>query len=288
MNFRDKKFMPYYIAGGIIILFAIFAVLIINIIWDAKQEENTTTELSPEFSNNDVPYYENIPVSSYAKELFTEINGRMVYTDTNVNYYTGIDVSSYQGEINWNAVANDGIDFAIIRIGYRGYGTAGNICLDSMADTNIKAANEEHIRTGVYFYSQATNIEEAQEEADFVLKAIKNYDIDYPVVYDWENDPGVGMRTDGMTVEQITQCAVAFCEKIKQAGYTPAVYFNLSDAYSRYNLDLINNYIFWYAQFEGNAPEFYYEYSIWQYSDKGSVNGIKGNVDLNIAFHHFN
>lgn len=287
MNFKDKKLIPYYLTAAVIILCAFGAVAIINTAWNIEKETTSTTKPSDELLSGDVPYYENIPASSYSKEHFTEIDGRMVYTDTDVNYYTGIDVSSYQGNINWNAVANDGIEFAIIRIGYRGYGAAGNICLDSMADTNIKAAKDAKIKTGIYFYSQATTVEEAQEEADFVLDAIKNYNIDYPVVYDWENDPGVGMRTDGMTVDAITQCAVAFCEKIKDAGYTPAVYFNLSDAYERYNLDLINDYVFWYAQFEGDVPEFYYEYSIWQYSDKGTVKGIKGKVDLNICFSSF-
>lgn len=287
MNLKDRKFIPYYLTAAVIILCAIAAVIIINISWSDEEETSTTTELSSEFLNGDVPYYENVQASSYSKEKFTEIDGRMHYADDSVNYLSGIDISSYQGDINWKKVANDGIDFAIIRIGYRGYGTAGNICLDSAADMNLKSAEAAGIETGVYFYSQATNIQEAQEEADFVLDAIKNYDIDFPVVYDWENDPGVGMRTDGMTVDMITQCAVAFCEKIKEAGYTPAIYFNLSDAYTRYNLDIINDYAFWYAQFEGDVPEFYYEYSIWQYSDSGSVDGIKGKVDLNICFSSF-
>lgn len=287
MNLNDRKFIPYYLTAAVIILCAIAAVIIINVSWSDEKETTTTTELASEFLNGDVPYYENVLASSFSKEKFTEIDGRMHYADDSVNYLSGIDISSYQGEIDWQKVANDDIDFAIIRIGYRGYGTAGNICLDSAAETNFKSAAAVGIKTGAYFYSQATNIQEAQEEADFVLDAIKNYDIDFPVVYDWENDPGVGMRTDGMTVDMITQCAVAFCEKIKEAGYTPAIYFNLSDAYTRYNLDSINDYAFWYAQFEGDVPEFYYEYSIWQYSDSGSVDGIKGKVDLNICFSSF-
>ncbi len=286
MNLGNKKLIPYYITAAVIILCAFAAVTIINIAWE-QEEETTTTQLSPELLSGNIPYYENVPVSSYSKELFTEIDGRMVYMDDNVNSLTGIDVSSYQGNIDWKAVANDGIDFAIIRIGFRGYGSTGNIRIDEMADTNIKEATAAGLDVGVYFYSQATNPEEAQEEADFVLEAIKKYDIDYPVVYDWENDPGVGMRTDGMTSSAITQCAIAFCEKIKNEGYTPAVYFNLSDAYDRYNLESISDYVFWYAQFEGEAPEFYYEYGIWQYSDRGSVEGIKGKVDLNICFTSF-
>ncbi len=286
MNFINKKFAPYYITAVVIILCAVMAVSIINISWD-KEVETTTTQSAPEFLSGDIPYYENIPASSYAKELFTETDGRMVYMDDDVNYLTGIDVSSYQGDINWTKVANDGIDFALIRIGYRGYGTAGNIRLDESADANIRGAKSAGLKVGVYFYSQATNPEEALEEANFVLESIKNYKLDYPVVYDWENDPGVGMRTDGMQADAITECAITFCEAIKNAGYTPAVYFNLSDAYDRYDLARINDYVFWYAQFEGEAPEFYYEYGIWQYSDCGTVDGIKGKVDLNICFSSF-
>ena len=287
MNLKDKKFIPYYITAVVIILCAIAAVFIINTAWNTEEQETTTASIPSEILSGNIPYYENVPASSYSKEHFTEIDGRMIYTDNNINYHTGIDVSSYQGDINWNAVANDGIDFAIIRIGYRGYGTAGTICPDSMAETNLIEAQKANIKTGVYFYSQATTVTEAIEEADFVLDIIKNYTIDYPVVFDWENDPGVAMRTDGMKSDIITQCAIAFCEKIKEAGYTPAVYFNLSDAYERYQLDLIKDYVFWYAQFEGEVPDFYYEYSIWQYSDKGSVDGIKGKVDLNICFSSF-
>lgn len=287
MNLKDKKFLPYYIMAAVIIICAFTAVTIIKIADINNITETTTTELASEFLNGEIPYYEDIPASAYSKEKFTEIDGRMIYDDANINYYTGIDVSSYQGEIDWMAVKNDGIDFAIIRIGFRGYGSAGNISPDEAAEKNLQEAKKAGLKTGVYFYSQATNITEAQEEANFVINAIKNHDIDYPVVFDWENDPGVGMRTDGMTATEITPCAVAFCEKIKAAGYLPAVYFNLSDAYDRYNLDEISNYTFWYAQFEGEAPDFYYDYSIWQYSDCGKVKGINGKVDLNICFTSF-
>lgn len=288
MNLKDKKYFPYYIAAAVIILVAIAAVITISRLSSARKEPETepTSEQTTLFMNGEVPYYSDVPASKYIKDSFTvDENGRIAYADASVKYSTGIDVSSHQGEINWEKVKNDGIDFAIIRIGYRGYGSKGNICEDEMSERNIKGADDAGLKVGVYFYSQATTPEEAAEEAEFVLKIIKKYRIDYPVVFDWENDPGIGgMRTDNVGGDTLTACAVSFCEKIKDAGYIPGVYFNLNDAYVRYNLGKIKDYPFWYAQYEGTAPAFYYNYDIWQYSASGKVEGIKGNVDLNISF----
>lgn len=291
MNLKSKKFIPYYITGAIIVLFSVIIVFILSFSGCRTEvtPEITTSEPDTLFMNGSVPYYEDVAASSFSSDNFVfDENGRISYTDSDVNYYTGIDVSSHQGEIDWEKVAQDGIDFAIVRIGFRGYGSSGLILEDDMSEENIKNAYDAGLKVGVYFYSQAITPEEAKEEADFVLDIIKNYHIEYPVVFDWENDPATGgMRTDNLSGDILTQCAVSFCEEIKNAGYTPAVYFNLTDAYARYNLSVINKYPFWYAQHEGSAPLFYYNYLIWQYSDSGSVNGISGNVDLNISFSDF-
>lgn len=284
MNLRDKSFIPYYISAAMLIISSIILVIVISVTGNIKEPEITTTEQTTLFMNGEVPYYPDIPASAYPDENFTMENGRIVYNDKTVGYTTGIDVSSFQGDIDWNAVADDGIDFAIIRVGLRGYGTSGNIYEDDNARRNLKNAAAAGLNVGVYFYSQAISTEEALEEAEFVLDIIKDYKIDAPVVFDWENEPGIGMRTDNLDGNTLTDCAVVFCERIKQACYIPAVYFNLTDAYVRYNLDKIKDYVFWYAQHKGEAPKFYYAYSIWQYSDSGEVDGIKGNVDLNICF----
>lgn len=290
MRLKDKKFIPYYIAAAVIVSLAVLIVIIIGIRGrtNPAEAEITTHEPATLFMNGEVPYYADVAASAYRKESFSmSEEGRMVYADDAVSYSTGIDVSSHQGEIDWEAVKADGIDFAMIRIGFRGYGSSGNLCEDDRGRENIGNAAEAGLSVGVYFYSQATTPEEAAEEADFVLEILKDHDIGYPVVFDWENEPDVAMRTDGMTGDEITDCAVAFCEEIKKAGYIPAVYFNLTDAYVRYDLSRIKDYPFWYAQHEGEAPLFYYQYTIWQYSDTGSVDGINGNVDLNIAFSDF-
>ena len=284
MILLNKKFIPFYITALFLIVTAIMIVRFTSEYEIKNQETTTIQEQTPIYINGNVPYYPDIQVSSYMKENFTVIDGRIAYTDNSVSYTTGIDVSSFQGDIDWEAVAADGIDFAIIRAGLRGYGTSGNIYEDEKARENLKNAAAAGIQTGVYFYSQAITVQEAIEEAEFILDIIKDYKIEAPVVFDWENEPGVSMRTDNLDSYTLNLCAVAFCEKIKEAGYTPAVYFNLTDAYSKYNLDKIKDYIFWYAQHEGEAPEFYYSYSIWQYSDNGKVDGIDGIVDLNICF----
>lgn len=289
MSLKDKKFLPYYIAAAVIILLSVLATVIIGLQNNNVKEEPTTQpEPSTVFMNGEVPYYPDIPASTYEAASFAyNENGRITYSDKNTDYTTGIDVSAHQGYIDWDTVADDGIDFAILRVGYRGYGSAGNICMDDMFETNIINAEKAGIKIGVYFYSQAVSQEEAIEEAEFVIDAVSDYDIDCPVVFDWENEPGMGMRTDNLPGDVITDCAVSFCEKVKEAGYTPAVYFNLTDAYVRYDLDRISDYVFWYAQHEGDTPEFYYQYSIWQYSDAGTVDGINGNVDMNICFASF-
>jgi len=288
MNLKDKKYIPYYILAAVIILSAVLAVMIISLTADDTEKNPVTIITEPEettmFMNGDVPYYPDIPASAYLHENFIMDDGRIKYTEDSVSYSTGIDVSAFQGDIDWQKVAADGIDFAIIRAGLRGYGSKGSIHEDDNVRKNLVGAADAGLKVGVYFYSQAITADEAVEEAEFVLDIIKDYKIDAPVVFDWENDPGVGMRTDNLPGNVLTECAVAFCEKIKSAGYMPAVYFNLTDAYVRYDLDKISDYVFWYAQHEGVAPKFYYQYSIWQYSDSGRVDGIDGNVDLNICF----
>lgn len=284
MILLNKKFIPFYITAVFLIATSIMIVRFTST-HEVKNQETTTTQAqTPVYINGNVPYYPDIPVSSYMKENFTMIDGRIAYTDNSVSYTTGIDVSSFQGDIDWEAVAEDGIDFAIIRAGLRGYGASGNIYEDEKARENLRNAAAAGIQTGVYFYSQAITPEEAAEEAEFVLDIIKDFRIEAPVVFDWENEPDVAMRTDNLDSYTLNLCAIAFCEKIKEAGYTPAVYFNLTDAYTRYDLDKIKDCVFWYAQHEGAAPEFYYSYNIWQYSDNGEVNGIDGRVDLNICF----
>lgn len=235
------------------------------------------------YSGRTVYYANNIPRSPYNNSLFQkDERGYMTYTGDGFTQKVGIDVSRYQGSIDWAAVKEAGIEFAIIRLGYRGYGQAGTLVQDSYYTGNIKGAIAQGIPVGVYFFSQATSRKEAIEEANYVLERVKGYDLSLPIVFDWEPYPAsTNARTKGLSDKVLTQCAVAFCETVKNAGYQPMVYSNLSYFYLHFDISQFADYPLWLAQYN-KKPAFRYNYSIWQYGSTGSVPGINGDVDMNI------
>ena len=194
----------------------------------------------------------------------------------------GVDVSYYQGDIDWAQVKASGIEFAIIRIGYRGYGKEGKLVEDKMAVKNLKGALEAGLKVGVYIFSQATCVEEAVEEADFLLERIEGYDITMPVVYDWEY-VSEEARTAHVDPRTLTDCYLAFCEKIEEAGYTPMAYFNSYQSRKMMYLTELEDYPFWLALYSDRMT-YPYRIEMWQYTDSGRVPGIQGNVDINLMF----
>lgn len=194
----------------------------------------------------------------------------------------GIDVSSFQGDINWSKVAADGIDYAIIRLGIRGYGS-GKLVLDTKFEQNIKGALENGIDVAVYFFSEALNEEEAVEEAEFAMEALEPYNIKCTLAIDIEDVNDDTARTKGLTQEQWTNNCIAFCEKVKENGYKPLIYGNMESMILMLDIARLNDYPKWWAAYYGY---FYYPYdfTVWQFSEKGKVNGISTNVDLNISF----
>ena len=229
---------------------------------------------------------EGLDKNTYDPAAFTvDSRGWVHYEQNGRQAAQGIDVSVYQGEIDWPAVAASGIDFAMIRAGYRGY-SQGTLQLDERFQANMEGALAAGLDVGVYFFSQATTVAEAEEEADFVLEAIRSYPIRYPVVFDWEFITSGEARTDGMDGHGITQCAAAFCELVSVAGYTPMVYFNQDMGYLVYELQELDSSPFWLAEYD-SSPDFYYDFEMWQYTHTGTVPGIQGNVDLNLAFQDF-
>ena len=228
-----------------------------------------------------------VNTAAWNTDLFLKTgNGRMVYNDTSVIAYTGIDVSSYQEEIDWQAVKNDGITFAFIRAGYRGYGSEGKICEDEMFKRNIQSALNAGLQVGVYFFSQAISVEEALEEAEFTLELVKGYPLSYPIVFDWERYSITDSRTYNTESEVITACAKAFCDRIMQAGYRPMIYLNCDLGYYDYDLETLSGYDCWLAQYN-DKPTYYYHYTIWQYTKSGTVAGINGTVDMNISLYDY-
>ena len=229
-----------------------------------------------------LPILENVPRETYNSANFTEKNGLKYYEDAQTRTMAGVDVSEFQGDVDFQAIADAGVEFAMIRVGWRGYVT-GDLDEDEAFSANLRAAQDAGLLCGVYFFSQATSVAEAQEEAAFVLERIKGYDLAMPVVYDFELLLDDEARTTGMSGEQITDCAVAFCEAVEQAGYKPCVYFYKSLAYHTYDLSRLVDYDFWLSE-PYDIPDFYYHFSMWQYDIEGELPGVDGTVDLNLCF----
>lgn len=203
------------------------------------------------------------------------------FADGNVVSKKGIDVSRYQGDIDWKKVAGDGVEYAFIRLGIRG-SSEGKLVLDSTYEANIEGALENDIAVGVYFFTQAINKEEAVEEAEYVLEHLEGYDVSYPVVLDVEEVETGNPRTEGMTQQEWTEVCIAFCDRIRDAGYTPMIYGNLKTFLLMLDLEQLEEYEKWFAFYQ--TPLYFpYEFSIWQYSSTGSVDGIKGDVDMNVS-----
>jgi len=210
-------------------------------------------------------------------------NGEYQYLENGlVMSHKGIDVSYHQGDIDWTSVALTDVEYVFIRVGYRGYGS-GKMVLDEQFENNIQGAAEAGLKVGVYFFSQAVSEEEVLEEANFVLEQIAPYQVDFPVVFDVEKVTDSTARMNRLTVEVRTSLAILFCEAVKEAGYTPMIYHNMEMGALLLDLTRLEAYEKWFAYY---GTDFYYPYAyqIWQYSEKGYIEGISGEVDMNISF----
>ena len=217
------------------------------------------------------------------EDLVKNDNGEIQYiVDGTVLSHKGIDVSKYQGSIDWQMVKDDGIEYAFVRLGIRGY-ESGKIVLDDYFEQNMNGAREAGIKTGIYFFTQAVNEDEAREEAQFVLENIEGYSVECPIVLDVETVGSANGRADNLTIEERTNIAIAFCEAVKQAGYTPMVYGNIKCFTKLLDLSRLEEYEKWYA-FYDDYMYLPYEVSCWQYTEKGRVSGITGRVDMNISY----
>lgn len=229
-----------------------------------------------------VRHYEDLPANPLTREDFSEGS----YTGAAFDVRRGVDVSEHQGMIDWAEAAASGVEFAVIRAGYRGYGQTGILCPDLFFRQNMEGAAANGIEVGVYFFSQAINAQEARTEAYYLLSLLSPYGpraLSLPVYYDWEEVPYDGSRTREIRGGVITECAVAFCEILAQAGYTPGIYAYRSLAYFDYELPRLKDYALWIGAV-GDYPDFYYAHSLWQYSATGSVPGIATDVDLDLLF----
>ncbi len=227
--------------------------------------------------------YEKVGNHDYDFSGLVEEAGEFRYVkdaEGNVISKLGIDVSKHQGEIDWKQVADAGIEFAFVRVGYRG-SREGSLYIDEYKDANLQGAIENGIPVGVYFYSQAITVEEAIEEAELVLEAIEGYDIAYPVVFDTEYYESEIARGNATSRVDRTAIAKAFCETIEEAGYQPMVYASTRWSIMNIDRDELADYPFWFAYY-GDTVSYRYDFEIWQYSASGTVPGVRGDCDMNL------
>ncbi|NLL92420.1 MAG: hypothetical protein GX222_08445 [Ruminococcaceae bacterium] len=207
----------------------------------------------------------------------------------NVGTLIGIDVSTWQNYIDWNRVKNSGVSFVMIRAGFRGYGS-GKIVEDDMFATNVRGAKAAGLRVGAYFFSQAINEVEGVEEASMVISLLRKYgfSLDYPIAIDseWSGAPGNNGRADNLSRAQRTAVCVAFCETIRNSGYTPMVYASKSWFENNLSVSSLSGYKIWLAHYTPGGAQSSYagRYEMWQYTSRGSVDGIAGNVDMNYGY----
>lgn len=221
------------------------------------------------------PEKDHVPLNG---DYFVHENGRCTYERDQITARkTGVDVSDYQGNIDWDAVANDGVEFAMIRVGYRG-STKGGLFKDEFFEQNLHAAQKAGIECGVYFYSQAINEDEANEEAAFVIDVLGSQKLEYPVSFDYE--PENEGRIATVNKATATACAQTFCKTIQDAGYTPMLYGNSHDL-QRIDLTALADYPIWFAEYDA-SPSNLDSSVMWQYSCTGQVAGIDTPVDLDL------
>ena len=236
------------------------------------EEEETVPPTTPEerpplanpYDRNDFQYIDNYLKLQYGDSI------------------TAIDVSAYQEDIDWQKVADSGVEMAMIRAAFRGWGEKGVIKVDEYVHKNLQGADEVGLTVGVYFFSQATSIEEVDEEIDILLDTIKDHNITGYVVFDWEY-VSEEARTADMDARTLTDCSLHFCKRIEEAGYEPMVYFNAYQGINLLELEELKAYDFWLARYT-DRMNFPYRVRMWQYTDSGKVPGIKGKVDINVFF----
>lgn len=207
------------------------------------------------------------------------------YKDDRVISALGVDISERQGYVDFNNLKKAGIDFCMIRVGARGYGT-GQLFLDENFSENMKRALDAGLEVGVYFFSQAITQEEVMEEANLVLEALADYDIKYPVAFWMEYVENDTARVEQLTKTAKTEIAKTFLDTMRTAGYTPMLYGKKEWLIKKLDLSLLEGVDIWLAQYE-STPDYPYSFSMWQYTNHAIVDGISGSTTLNISLIDF-
>ena len=280
---RGKKFLP------VLVTVLLFAGLVLAFSAcgkegaEAQELVNPLTAGAYDAQGNfiQLAWYPDAKMNDFEEDAWVvDEDGFFRYTGPGYQTYKAIDVSSNQDVIDWERVKAAGIEYAIMRTGYRTYGS-GIIKTDETCYWNLKYAKQAGLKVGVYFFSQAINEDEAREEAEFVLHQIQGFDLDLPIYFDTEEINYDNARTDSLTGGELTNIAIAFCEHIRAAGYTPGIYANQMWLCNTLDLLSLEQYDIWLAKYaeELNYP---YEIQAWQFSSTGRVDGIGPAVDLDV------
>lgn len=195
--------------------------------------------------------------------------------------YVGVDVSAFQHDIDWNHVKASGVDFAMLRLGYRGWGAKGTLVEDEYIQQNLAGTAAAGIPIGAYFFSQATTLDEVHEEIEFMLEILGDYQLDYPIVLDWEVANPTEGRVRNVTRRELTDMLRYFCDEMSARGFDPMVYFNWTQASRMIYLSELEDYPFWLALYQDRMT-FPFRVEMWQYTSEGKVPGIEGDVDINV------
>ena len=231
-------------------------------------------------------YYEileDVPVNDYDLEndLLNE-NGMLSYKDNKREAIKGVDLSKYNGTVDFNVLKDKDVKFVMLRLGSRGYGT-GSISLDEKFVEYAQNAQLAGLQIGAYFYSQAVNEMEAIEEANYIVGAVSGFSVKYPIAIDIESVSGDEARTDKLTSKERTAVVKTFCDTVKGYGYKPIIYATRDMLIAGLDLVELEDYDVWLA--DENVPTDYpYRFAMWQYNKKGKIDGISGDIDLNLCF----
>ncbi len=248
-----------------------------------RHEVNHATqplEILPEATEETVPPFTTSPPDRNLLDQYDfQYNRHNYLLLQNLPSYAGVDVSAYQGDIDWEAVKASGIDFAIIRLGYRGY-ESGKLVKDERAEDNLTGALDAGLQVGAYFFSQALNTKEVDEEIAFMLEILGERYLAMPIVLDWEI-PAATARTRNMDARTLTDLQLHFCESMEERGYQPMIYFNWHQSEHLYYLPELEDYPFWLALYQDRMT-YPWKVEMWQYTASGTVPGINGPVDLNV------
>ncbi|MCR5674018.1 MAG: glycoside hydrolase family 25 protein [Lachnospiraceae bacterium] len=226
---------------------------------------------------------EDVPKNDYdLKNSLINENGSLTYKDNKRESIKGVDLSKYNGTVDFSKLKENGIGFAMLRLGSRGYGT-GKIDLDEKFVEYAQNAQVAGIQTGAYFYSQAVNETEAVEEANYIVGAVSGFNIKYPIAIDMEKVETDEARTDKLTNKERTAIVKTFCDTVKGYGYKPIIYASRDMLIADLNLEELTDYDIWLAD-DSIPTDFPYKFSMWQYEKKGRIDGITGDIDLDISF----